>query len=100
MTIKLAILKTGENIISDIKEGFYEDKLVCYILQDPCAIAINGSCTIDGSTQHSISLSRWPLLSKDKTIELPINSLVLLVEPVDNVKSLYVNEIVGNVDNE
>jgi hypothetical protein len=89
MTVKLAILKSGENIITDIKEGFYEEKLVCYVLENPCNITVNGKYSINGDNQYSISLNRWPVLSKDSTIEIIPEWIVTLVDPIDKLKELY-----------
>jgi hypothetical protein len=104
MTVKLAILRSGENIISDIKEGFYQDKLVCYILENPCKVTINGSYKIldqeNNENQYSISLTRWPILSKDTTIEIIPDYIVTLVEPVDNAKKLYETQVLGIEEDE
>lgn len=96
MTVKLAILKSGESIISDIKEGFYEEKLVCYIFENPCNVKMNGSYSINGNNQHSISLSRWPLLSKDKVLEIVPEWVVTLTEPIDQLRELYETDVLGD----
>ena len=38
MTVKLAILRTGEEIIADVKEGMIEDRVVTYIFDNPCKV--------------------------------------------------------------
>jgi hypothetical protein len=104
MTVKLVLLKSGENIISDIKEGFYEQKLVCYILENPCKVIINGSYKIlddeNGDEQYSISLTKWPILSKDETIELVPDWIVAVVSPNDKLKELYETQVLGKIKNE
>jgi hypothetical protein len=100
MTVKLAILKSGENIISDVKEGFYEERLVCYIFENPCSVKINGSYAINGNNQHSISLNRWPLLSKDNVLEIVPEWIVTLTEPADQLRELYENDVLGNQNEE
>jgi hypothetical protein len=104
MTVKLAILKSGENIISNIKEGLFEEKKVCYILENPYKVTITGSYKIldqeNDENQYSISLRRWPTLSKDSTIELHPNYIVSLVEPVDNLKELYETQVLGIKEDE
>jgi hypothetical protein len=104
MTVKLAILKSGENIISDIKEGFYEERLVCYILENPCKVTINGSYKIldqqNDDNQYSISLNKWPILSKDETIELVPDWIVTLVDPADSLKELYETQVLGIKEND
>lgn len=104
MTVKLAILKTGESIISDIKEGFYQEKLVCYILENPCEVIINGSYKIldedEKQNKYSISLARWPILSKDTTVEIDPELISTLVTPIDNLTELYETQILGKNKNE
>ena len=104
MTVKLIVLKSGEKIVSDIKEGFYEDKLICYILDKPCSVSINGSYKIldgeDNENRVSISLHSWPSLSKDTTIELIPDWIVTIVEPKDELKEMYETQVLGIKENE
>ena len=99
MAVKLAILKSGENIISVIKEGILDDKVVCYILDEPCKVIINGTYKILDSAEDnsvnrvSISLNKWPSLSLDKTIQLPLDWIVTIVEPNEQLKSLYEEQV-------
>jgi hypothetical protein len=99
MTVKLVLLKSGESIVSDIKEGFYEDKLVCYILEKPCTVSINGSYKIlddeDSGNRVSISLTNWPSLSKDTTIELIPDWIITMVDPKDELKEMYETQVLG-----
>ena len=60
MSIKLVVLKSGENLIADIKEGFDQDKLITYLLENPCSIRINGKYRIaddEGELKDKVSLS-------------------------------------------
>ena len=38
MTIKLLLLKSGEDLIADIKEMVVEEKVVGYFLHKPCVV--------------------------------------------------------------
>lgn len=104
MTVKLVMLKSGESIISDIKEGFFEEKLVCYILEKPCTVTVNGTYKIlneeDGGNRVSISLKQWPPLSKDTSIELIPDWIITIVEPNDELKKMYENQVLGTEENE
>jgi hypothetical protein len=104
MTVKLIVLKSGEKLISDIKEGFYEEKLVCYILDKPCTISVNGSYKIldgeDNENRVSISLHSWPSLSKDTTIELIPDWIVTIVEPKNEIKEMYETQVLGITENQ
>ena len=100
MSVKIAILKSGENIISDIKEGHDGENVVAYIFDNPCGIVINGTYKVlddeTSSDKTSISLYSWPPLSKDRTVFVPINWVVTVVEPHDQVKEMYENEVLNS----
>ena len=107
MTVKLAILKSGENIISDIKEGFFEEKLVCYLLEKPCSVVVNGSYRVLGEEVNeetknrvSISLKTWPSLSDQTVIEMVPDWIVTLVEPNEQLKKMYEEQVLGTEQNE
>jgi hypothetical protein len=105
MTVKLVLLKSGENIISDIKEGFFEDKLVCYLLENPCTVSVNGSYRVVGEDDSrenkvSISLTPWPSFSKETTIELITDWIVTITNPKDELKSMYEIEVLGIKEDE
>jgi hypothetical protein len=94
MTVKLVVLKSGENLIADIKEAYDGDKLVTYILDNPCTIKINGKYRIttddgDSKDQMTISLHPWPNFSAEKTVPIPIDWLVTAVEPMPGVLAMY-----------
>ena len=100
MSIKLVLLKTGENLIADVKEGFYEERVVCYILENPCEVKVTGSYAINGESQSSISLNRWPMLSKDTTIQIPPDCVTTLTDPVDKLTNLYTTQVLGENNGE
>lgn len=101
MTIKLAVLKSGENLISDIKEGYFNEELVCFLLDKPCTIEINGSYRVVGEDNKlSISLKSWPMFSKQTTVEIIKDWIVTLVDPSDEVKEMYTQQVLGEAQNE
>ena len=101
MTIKLLILKTGENIISKVKEGYLEDKFICYVLENPCIISYNSqNLNSSISNKLNIILQCWPILSKDTTVELPPDSVITIVEPKDEVKNIYETQVLEIEKNE
>ena len=94
MTVKIAILKSGENILCDIKEGYDDDKLITYFLENPCTIKLNGRYSItddngDQQNQMSVALHPWPSFSKDTSVAIPIDWLVTIVEPISGIKKMY-----------
>ena len=101
MTVKLVVLKTGENIITDVKEGIFDDKLICYLFEKPCTVTINGTYKVldsddDSSEKVSIIFRQWPELSRDNTVEVKPDFIATIVEPQEQIKLSYQTQILGN----
>ena len=94
MSIKIALLKSGEQVVSDIKELMSEDKPVGYLFKDPETLTINKSFLVsDSDTSVEISLSQWILMSSDRELVVPRDWVVTLVEPIDSVLKMYKDKI-------
>ena len=95
MSIKVAILRTGDQIISDMKEVVSEESPVAYILKDPQKIVINSPILITDENKRSIelSLSSWIIVTEDKEIVVPVNHVVTVVEPLESVKKMYLEKL-------
>ena len=110
MTIKLLLLKSGEDIIADVTEmavGEEDEKtIVGYFLEKPCVIRMRDPNVIkqEGPKKQSgfeVSLFPWIPLSKDTRIPVPADWLITMVEPAYKLKEMYVKDIVnyGNQSN-
>ena len=94
MSIKIALLKSGEQVVSDIKELMSEEKPVGYLLKDPETLTINKSFLVsDSDTSVEISLSQWILMSSDRELVVPRDWVVTLAEPIDSVLKMYKDKI-------
>ena len=105
MTIKLVLLKSGEDIIADVTEmavGEEEERsIVGYFLDRPCVIRMRDPNLIkeEGPQKQSgfqVSLFPWIPLSKDTRIPVPSDWLITMVEPATKLKEMYVEDIVQN----
>ena len=69
MSIKLALLKSGEEVIADIAEfRNSEDELVSYLFKDPYCVKIKTSQVLveeETRPKHEIAQYKWMTLSKD-----------------------------------
>ncbi len=98
MSIKLAVLQGGEQIITEIKELVSEEKVVGYLLTKPHKIVINRPVLIaedDENRSVEITLSPWILLTNDKEMPIPNNQVVTLVEPLDSLLKMYLEKTDG-----
>lgn len=100
MTVKLSVLKSGERLISDVKEAIVDEKPVTYIFENPCLVSIENrqykisdSDTENVETKIGISLYPWPTFSKDKVIPIPLDWVVTIVEPTDDLKQMYEKDV-------
>jgi hypothetical protein len=99
MTVKLAHLKSGENIISDIQEMVVGEgdnsRVVGYLFGKPQAVLLRDfeivSKNDEETLKHSfdINLVPWIPFTKDKKVPVPSDWVVTLVEPLDKLKSMY-----------
>ena len=106
MTIKLLLLKSGEEVIADITEmgtGDEKDRrVVGYFLNKPCIIKMRDPNVLteepDGPTKagFAVSLYPWMPLSKEETIPIAAVWLITMVEPIDKLKQMYVEDIVNH----
>jgi len=106
MTIKLLLLKSGEDIISDIKEmviGEDEDRrVVGYFLNKPCLVKMRDpSLLAEESTEeqkkaaYQVSLYPWMPLSKDQVIPVAADWVVTIVEPIVKLSEMYVEDVLS-----
>ena len=71
MTVKLALLKSGEDIIADVQEMVFDDKVIGYIFNKPCNIKMKVR-EEDSETEKvdsvKIRLTPWIILTKETKI--------------------------------
>ena len=101
MSIKLTLLKTGEQLISDMKELVAEgqDQAHAYLLDNPHTVQINEKQFITeeetegGDYGIDVSLLPWLILSKDSQMIIPVDSVLTVVEPLESVTQLYLDKM-------
>mgnify|MGYP006269284037 CR=1 FL=1 len=100
MSIKILLLKSGENIICDAKELISEEKTCGYLLKDPFRMTLESPVflteTIEEVQDKSsirVAFSPWILLTSDKEIPIPTDWVVTIVEPIESVKEMYEEKI-------
>ena len=106
MTIKLLLLKSGEDMVADVQEMVVgeEDKrrVVGYYLNRPCVIKMRDPNVIpemqQGKTKkagYEVSLFPWMPLSAEETIPIPSDWVVTMVDPAFKLKEMYTEDIVN-----
>ena len=102
MTVKLAILKSGEDIFADIKEmivGEGDDaRVVGYFLTKPCGVSLNSkSIKIDDEKDtYQLKLFPWCPLTKQEKVPISADWVVTIVDPIDKITQMYTKEVLGD----
>jgi hypothetical protein len=100
MTIKLAILKSGEDVIADIKELVSEEdnKVLSYVFKNPYAVKLLTPQVLTEEVkdrEYSVSFFPWVPLSSDTEIFVNTDWVVSIVEPTEGVKKSYEEKMNG-----
>mgnify|MGYP001353198715 FL=1 len=101
MSIKLTLLRTGEQLISDMKELSAEgkDEPQAYLLENPHTVEINEKQFMteeekkDGDFGINVTLLPWIILSQDTQMIIPVDSVLTVVEPLESVTQLYLDKL-------
>ena len=103
MTIKILVLKSGEDVIADIKEMMTSDNQVMgYILTKPCVVKLMSAApltaeeddsNIEGSSEVRIRMHPWAPLAKEKQVPLSTEWVVTMFSPVDKVLDMYKKQV-------
>ena len=104
MAIKLAVLKSGEDVIADIREMMVGDedtpanqkKVVGYYFIKPCGVTLkNKAIDVNESADDSYELKLFPWcpLAKNDAIPMSTEWVVTLVDPVDKLKEMYDTQV-------
>ena len=93
MSVQLVLLKSGEEVIADVKElRDTNDELVSYVFKDPYCIKIKKSQVLaegENQAKHHIAYYKWMSLTKDDDIIVNKDWIVCITDPLDSVKQSY-----------
>ena len=102
MSIKLALLKSGEEVIADIKEIISEDeKVISFLFCNPYTVKLLTPQVLVEDTEktserkYSVSFNSWMPLSSETDIAVNTDWVVSIVEPIEMVKKSYEEKMNG-----
>ena len=102
MSIKLAVLKSGEQVIADAKELVSEEKVRGYLFTRPHKVVSTPPLLLTEEQQDDnsleVTLSPWIILSADKEVVVPTDWVVTVVEPLESVVKMYKEKTDGKSD--
>ena len=95
MSVKLLLLKSGEQVISDVKELVRKDsdRVYGYVLHKPHEIVTSKAVVLteDASDDRNVevTLSPWILLTEDKSMTVPQDWIITIVNPIKSIAKMY-----------
>ena len=103
MTVQIALLKSGEEVIADIKEFRDPDEnLVSYLFSEPYCIKIQTREILieadDAPPKHELIFYKWMGLSKDKDLIVNKDWIVCIADPHDSILESYGKRTDGRDD--
>ena len=102
MTVKVLLLKSGEDIIADVQEMVSsEDKVMGYFLTKPCTVKVKTTEPSPNDDSESkpgttIAMFPWMPLAKEKVIPLAVDWVVTMVTPQDKIHDMYIEDVLKN----
>ena len=100
MSIKLTLLKSGETLISEMKELVSEDKeqAHAYLLENPHTDETREKSFLTedekktGDFGIDVTLIPCIVLSADNKVIIPIDVVTTIVEPITSVKQMFIDK--------
>ena len=103
MTVKVMLLRSGEDVISDAKEILDNEQkgIVAYHLSNPFVMQLQAEVEepdelpVEGEeapapkTKYSVRYTHWAPLAKQRSFIIPADWLVTIYDPHDNIMKDY-----------
>ncbi len=105
MSVKLLLLKSGEQVLADTKELRRKDdvpmvdKVYGYLLTQPHKVSANKPLVltenVDEQRNVEITLAPWILLTEDKVMTIPKEWVITIVNPIESIVKMYEEKVNG-----
>ena len=94
MTIKVLVLKSGEDVIADVQEMMSsENQVMGYFLTKACVVKIQAKET---SSDVSVRMHPWMPIAREQMIPLSTDWVVTMVTAVEKIQEMYVNQVLND----
>ena len=90
MAIKLAVLKSGEDVIADVKELILGERVVGYTFTNPATVRfLDPQALYERERDIDIVFAPWIPLTSQKEIPVAPDWIITLVDPIPRVIEKY-----------
>ena len=106
MTVKILVLKSGEDVIAEVQEMVSSDKVIGYYLTKPCVVKLRNANPVtddeldpdqpENQTELSVTMYPWMPLAREKSIPLTVDWVVTMVTPVEKIYDMYTEDVLND----
>ena len=98
MTIKVLVLKSGEDVIADVQEMMSsENQVMGYFHTKPSVVKLQAKET---NNDVSVRMHPWMPIAREKMIPLSTDWVVTMVTPVDKILEMYQTQVLNDGNEE
>ena len=101
MSVKICLLKSGEEVVADVKELVNaDDQFVGYVFHKPVLITYNNPEMLLEEDAASLSLSFQPWFPLSKTRDIPVSPdwVITAVDPINQIEQMYTDSLLKKKD--
>ena len=103
MTVKVLVLKSGEDVIADVQEMMSsKDQVMGYFLNKPCVVKLQTSKPTqdeldpkqpEKQSDVSVSMYPWMPLAREKANPISNDWVVTMITPVEKIQEMYEKDV-------
>ena len=101
MAVSIVTFKTGERVITDLKEAFQEEgedkKGICLIMDEPYILNLDGGqpqyLTEQYGMEYQVRYSKWNPYTTDTMFKIPYDCIMTISNPEPGLKASYEQKI-------
>jgi hypothetical protein len=101
MAVSVITLKTGDRIITDLKEAFDsegdEKRGICLIMEEPYVLNLDGTTpqylTEAHGMEYQVRFSKWNPYSPDTMFKVPYDCVMTISNPEPGLQKAYESKI-------
>ena len=102
MAVSIVTLKTGDRIITELKEIFDEEgadrKGICLLMEDPYILSLDGATpqylTESHGMEYQVRFSKWNPYSPDWQFKIPYDSVMTISQPEPGLENAWKEKII------
>jgi len=101
MAVSIITLKTGDRVITDLKEAYdgegEEKRGICLIMEEPYVLNLDGQTpqylTEAHGMEYQVRFSKWNPYSPDTMFKVPYDCVMTISNPEPGLQKAYENKI-------